>query len=66
VLTDDLEVYERVQRGLSSGAAEWVYIARGAGRDIGEQDGTCRGATGTSEVYLRAQFRAWLDYMNES
>src|SRR5205807_2672598 len=39
VLTDDLEVYERVQRGLSSGAAEWVYIARGAGRDIDEQDG---------------------------
>ncbi len=66
VLTDDLEVYERVQRGLSSGAAEWVYIARGAGRDIDEQDGVRRGATGTSEVYIRAQFRAWLDYMNES
>jgi len=66
VLTDDLEVYERVQRGLSSGAAEWVYIARGAGRDIDEQGGVLRGATGTSEVYLRAQFRAWLDYMNES
>ena len=66
VLTDDLEVYERVQRGLSSGAAEWVYIARGAGRDIDEEDGVLRGATGTSEVYIRAQFRAWLDYMNES
>jgi phenylpropionate dioxygenase-like ring-hydroxylating dioxygenase large terminal subunit len=66
VLTDDLEVYERVQRGLSSGAAEWVYLARGAGRDIDEQDGNLRGATGTSEVYIRAQFRAWLDYMNES
>jgi len=65
VLTDDLEVYERVQRGLSSGAAEWVYIARGAGRDIDEQDGTRRGATGTSEVFIRAQLRAWLDYMNE-
>src|SRR2546425_3162736 len=65
VLTDDLEVYERVQRGLSSGAAEWVYIARGAGRDIDEQDGRRRGASGTSEGFIRAQFRAWLDYMNE-
>ena len=65
LFTDDLEVYERVQRGLSSGAAEWVYIARGAGRDIDERDGTRRGATGTSEVFIRAQFRAWLDYMNE-
>src|SRR5258708_33912838 len=26
VLTDDLEVYERLQRGLSSGALEWVPI----------------------------------------
>jgi len=43
-----------------------VYIARGAGRDIDERDGTRRGATGTSEVFIRAQFRAWLDYMNES
>ena len=65
VLTDDLEVYERVQRGLSSGAAEWVYIARGAGRDIDEQDGTRRGATGTSEVYIRAQFRAWLELFTD-
>ena len=63
VLTDDLEVYERLQRGLSSGAVEWVYIGRGHGRDIDEADGTRRGATGTSEVFIRGQMRAWLDYM---
>jgi hypothetical protein len=62
VLTDDLEVYERVQRGLSAGEVDWVYIGRGHGRDV--QDGsTLRGKTGTSEVYIRAQMRAWLDYM---
>src|SRR5678815_4027053 len=47
VLTDDLEVYERVQHGLDSGETEWVYVGRGFGRDV---DG--RGATGTSEVYI--------------
>jgi hypothetical protein len=63
VLTDDLEVYERIQDGLSSGAVDWVYIGRGYGRDVDETDGTQRGATGTSEVFIRAQMRAWLDYM---
>ena len=62
VLTDDLEVYERIQRGLNSAAPEWVYIGRGYGRDVDER-GTQRGATGTSEVFIRGQMRAWLDYM---
>ena len=63
VLTDDLEVYERIQRGFSSGALEWAWIGRGHGKDIAEPDGALRGATGTSEVFVRAQMRAWLDYM---
>ena len=63
VLTDDLEVYERVQRGLASGAMEWVYLGRGHGGDVEESAGLKRGATGTSEIYIRAQMRAWLDYM---
>lgn len=58
VLTDDLEVYERVQHGLNSGETEWVYIGRGYGRDEGD-----RGATGTSEIYIRAQMKAWMSYM---
>ncbi|HYL87866.1 MAG TPA: Rieske 2Fe-2S domain-containing protein [Burkholderiales bacterium] len=62
VLTDDLEVYERIQHGLSSGAVDWVYIGRGYGNDVQEKE-TLRGKTGTSEVYIRAQMRAWLDYM---
>ena len=65
VLTDDLEVYERVQRGLSSGAVEWIYIGRGHGRDVEEAQGTRRGGSGTSEVFVRAQTRAWLDYMTQ-
>jgi len=63
VLTDDLEVYERVQRGLQSGAVDWVYLGRGFGGDQDEAGGVRRGGTGTSEVFVRAQVRAWLDYM---
>jgi len=62
VLTDDLEVYERIQHGLGAGAPEWVYIGRGYGRDV-DEPGARRGATGTSEVFIRGQMRAWLDYM---
>ena len=62
VLTDDLEIYERIQRGFASGAVEWAQIGRSFGRDSAEGE-SIRGATGTSEVYIRAQMRAWLDYM---
>ncbi len=65
VLTDDLEVYERVQRGLSAQAGEWVTLGRGAGGDV-EDGETRRGATGTSEIHIRAQFAAWLQYMSAS
>ena len=62
VLTDDLEVYERIQKGFSSGAVEWAYLGRGHGGDVPEA-GRLRGKTGTSEVYIRAQMGAWLQYM---
>jgi phenylpropionate dioxygenase-like ring-hydroxylating dioxygenase large terminal subunit len=64
VLTDDLEVYERVQKGFASGAVDWSYIGRGYGRDLKEPNGAARGATGTSEIFVRAQFAAWLRYMS--
>jgi hypothetical protein len=40
VLTDDLEVYERIQRGSRPGAADWAYVGRGFGRDVGEPGGS--------------------------
>jgi phenylpropionate dioxygenase-like ring-hydroxylating dioxygenase large terminal subunit len=63
VLTDDLEVYERVQKGLAAQASDWVYLARGYGRDVDDAERTRRGATGTSELHIRSQFAAWLRYM---
>jgi phenylpropionate dioxygenase-like ring-hydroxylating dioxygenase large terminal subunit len=65
VLTDDLEVYERAQQGLSSQRVDWVYLGRGAGRDV--VDGPYqRGGTGTSELPMRNQFAAWSRYMTEA
>jgi phenylpropionate dioxygenase-like ring-hydroxylating dioxygenase large terminal subunit len=64
VLTDDLEVYERIQKGFSSGAVEWAQIGRGFGRDV-DEPAARRGATGTSEIYIRAQMQAWLQYMTQ-
>jgi phenylpropionate dioxygenase-like ring-hydroxylating dioxygenase large terminal subunit len=64
VLTDDLEVYERIQKGFSSGAVDWAFIGRGYGHDVKEPNGAARGGTGTSEIFIRAQFQAWLQYMS--
>jgi phenylpropionate dioxygenase-like ring-hydroxylating dioxygenase large terminal subunit len=63
VLTDDLEVYERSQRGLGARTVDWVYLGRGHGRDVADADLTRRGGTGTSEIHIRNQFAAWLEYM---
>ena len=66
VLTDDLEVYARVQRGLSARQPEWVNLSRGAGGDVADEHDTLRGGTGTSEIFIRRQFGAWLKYMTDS
>jgi phenylpropionate dioxygenase-like ring-hydroxylating dioxygenase large terminal subunit len=63
VLTDDLDVYGRVQRGLAAQGNDWVYLGRGAGADVEDREATRRGATGTSEIHIRNQFAAWRHYM---
>jgi len=65
VLTDDLEVYERVQRGFGAQATEWAFLGRGLGSDVTEPDGLRRGGSGTSEIFIRNQFAAWLAWMSE-
>ena len=63
VLTDDLETYDRIGNGLTSGGAEWLQICRGAGTDIPDSFGGRRGKNSTSEIYLRNMYDAWLGYM---
>jgi phenylpropionate dioxygenase-like ring-hydroxylating dioxygenase large terminal subunit len=73
ILGDDLEVFERTQRGLSAGAtsradgagndaARWVIFASGLGREAADSHGGFR-SPGLSEAPMRNQFRAWCDYM---
>ena len=64
VLTDDLEVYERIQCGLGATGCEWVNLSRGFGNDVSDHHETKRGGTGTSEIFIRNQFDAWLQYMS--
>jgi phenylpropionate dioxygenase-like ring-hydroxylating dioxygenase large terminal subunit len=63
VLTDDLEIYNRIGLGLSSAGPEWLEIGRGYEGDMPDEHGGRRGKNSTSEVYIRNMFDAWLGYM---
>jgi phenylpropionate dioxygenase-like ring-hydroxylating dioxygenase large terminal subunit len=62
VASDDLELFERCQRGLESSAIDWIDVRRGALADRRQADGSTLG-TGTSELAIRHQFAAWMKYM---
>ncbi len=64
VLTDDLEIYNRIDLGLSSEGAEWLQIGRGYQSDQLDTHGGRKGVNSTSEVYIRNMLDAWLGYMN--
>lgn len=61
VAADDLEVFERCQRGFAGDGPEWLDISRGARRDR-ESDSEWL-APGTSEIPIRLQFGAWRRWM---
>jgi phenylpropionate dioxygenase-like ring-hydroxylating dioxygenase large terminal subunit len=58
---DDLESYMRMQQGLQSPGSEWVEMYREYGRDRDEGDRIV--GTGTSDLDMRTQYRAWRHYM---
>jgi hypothetical protein len=64
VLTDDLEIYNRIDMGLSSEGTEWLQVGRGYHSDVPDAHGGRRGVNSTSEVYIRNMLDAWLGYMN--
>ena len=66
VQTDDLESFVRTQKGLRSLASDWVDISRGLGAE--EADRTYNATRGASvgELAMRAQYKAWLGYMQEA
>lgn len=62
IQTDDLEAFNRIQRGLATEGSDWVVLGRHYGSDVQEAPGLWRGL-GTSELPMRNQYRAWLRYM---
>jgi phenylpropionate dioxygenase-like ring-hydroxylating dioxygenase large terminal subunit len=58
---DDLEMYERAQRGLHANGNEWVNLQRLY--EPGESERRNSVTDGTSEVQMRNQFRAWAKFM---
>jgi phenylpropionate dioxygenase-like ring-hydroxylating dioxygenase large terminal subunit len=65
VLTDDLEIYNRIRIGLSSEGAEWLEIGRGFASDVPDDHNGRKGKNSTSEVYIRNMFDAWVAYMTQ-
>ncbi len=63
VLTDDLEIYNRITLGFASEGAEWVEIGRGYQSDVPDVHGGRKGKNSTSEIYIRNMFDAWREYM---
>jgi phenylpropionate dioxygenase-like ring-hydroxylating dioxygenase large terminal subunit len=66
VLTDDLEIYNRLDMGMSSEGAEWLQIGRGYQSDVPDAHGGRRGKNSTSEVYIRNMIDTWLGYMTKA
>lgn len=62
VASDDLEIFERCQRGLQDGATDWIDVRRGVLADARQPDGSIVGP-GTSELAIRNQLQAWKSYM---
>jgi hypothetical protein len=62
VASDDLEIFERCQRGLASGTNEWIDMRRGVLADRRQADGSIVSG-GTSELPMRHQFETWKTWM---
>jgi phenylpropionate dioxygenase-like ring-hydroxylating dioxygenase large terminal subunit len=62
VASDDLELFERCQRGLASASSDWIDVRRGVLGDRRQPDGSTLGS-GTSELAIRNQFEAWMKYL---
>ena len=63
VLTDDLEIYNRIGIGLASEGTEWLQVGRGFATDVPDAHDGRRGKNSTSEVYIRNMLDAWRAYM---
>lgn len=65
VLTDDLETYSRLRRGLATEGSDWIPVSRGLGRDTPDAHGGRQAENGLSELHIRNMFDAWSGYMSD-
>jgi phenylpropionate dioxygenase-like ring-hydroxylating dioxygenase large terminal subunit len=63
VASDDLEIFERCQRGLANSSDDWIDMRRGVLAERRGADGATV-ASGTSEMPVRHQFAAWQRWMS--
>jgi hypothetical protein len=61
IFSDDVEMLERCQQGLAKQAGPWVNFSRGLDNDRRESNGSVAGAA--SEMPMRVQFEAWVNYL---
>ncbi|HUP09781.1 MAG TPA: aromatic ring-hydroxylating dioxygenase subunit alpha [Caldimonas sp.] len=61
VAHDDLHLFESIQQGLGGEGNEWISLHRGH-RD-GERAEAVQDVSGTNEILMRNQFRAWAAFM---
>ena len=61
--SDDMEVFERCQRGLAAQGEDWVWFMRGFGQDVRDNEVGAWYGPNTSENAMRGQHMAWLGYM---
>jgi phenylpropionate dioxygenase-like ring-hydroxylating dioxygenase large terminal subunit len=62
IVTDDLEIYERMQTAYASGANDWVTVRR-CQRKLYEGQSDPNLHPGTTERYILNQFRAWRGHL---
>jgi len=61
IFSDDVEMLERCQQGLVKDVGPWVDFSRGFDSDRSDAKGAVSGAA--SEMPMRVQFQAWVDYL---
>jgi phenylpropionate dioxygenase-like ring-hydroxylating dioxygenase large terminal subunit len=61
VAHDDLHLFESIQQGLAAGGNPWVSLHRGH-RPV-ERAAPVQDVSGTNEILMRNQFRAWTRFM---
>lgn len=61
IFSDDVEMLERCQQGLAKDVGPWINLSRGLDSDRQDGNGSLSGAA--SEMPMRVQFAAWVNYL---